>query len=70
MITSKKRSLNEIRQTKDSYYVVPSTVTKSLTEQVIGDFFKRDSGQSTITKENYSELIAFLRTNRFVITKE
>ncbi|MEJ6589016.1 MAG: hypothetical protein QNL43_04365 [Crocinitomicaceae bacterium] len=70
MITSKKRSLNEIRQTKDSYYVVPSTVTKSLTEQVIGDFFKRDSGQSTITIENYSELTDFLRTNRFIITKE
>ena len=70
MITSKKRSLNEIRQTKDSYYVVPSTVTKSLTEQVIGDFFKKDSGQSTITIENYSELTDFLRTNRFIITKE
>ena len=70
MITSKKRSLNEIRQTKDSYYVVPSTVTKTLTEQVIGDFFKRDSGQSTITIENYSELTDFLRTNRFIITKE
>ena len=70
MITSEKRSLNEIRQTKDSYYVVPSTVKKSLTEKVIGDFFKRDNGQSTITKENYSELTDFLRTNRFIITKD
>ena len=70
MFTSKKRSLNEIRQTKDSYYVVPSTVPKCLTEQVIGDYFNRDSCQSAITKENYSTLIEFLRINRYIITKE
>jgi len=70
MFTSKKRSLNEIRQTKDSYYVVPSIVAKSLTEQVLGDYFNGDSSQLAITKENYSKLIDFLRLNRYKITKE
>lgn len=70
MFTSKKRSLNEIRQTKDSYYVVPSLVTKCLTEQVFGDYFTGAGNKLAITKENYSELIEFLRINRYKITKE
>ncbi len=70
MFTSKKRSLNEIRQTKDSYYVVPSIAAKTLTEQVLTDYFNGEHRNFAITHENYSELIDFLRINRYKITKE
>jgi hypothetical protein len=70
MVSSKKRSLNEIRQTKDSFYVVPSTDAKCLTEKVLGDYFNEDGTCSAITKKNYSELMDYLRINRYKITKE
>ena len=49
MYTQKKRSLNEIRQTKDSHYVVPQAVKKCLSEKVLDDYFNDDSSESTIT---------------------
>ena len=42
MYTQKKRSLNEIRQTKDSHYVVPQAIKKCLSEKVLDDYFNNE----------------------------
>ena len=39
MITTKKRSLNEIRQTKDCFYEVPNLNKKSIAEEILGAYF-------------------------------
>ena len=70
MYTKKKLSLNEIRQTKDSYYTVPQVVKKCLSEKVLDDYFNNESSESAITKENYSDFIEFLNLYRYKITKE
>ena len=70
MYTQKKRSLNEIRQTKDSHYVVPQAVKKCLSEKVLDDYFNYESSTSAITKDNYSDFIKFLSLYRYKITKE
>ena len=70
MNTQKKRSLNEIRQTKDSHYIVPQSIKKCISEKVLDEYFNNDSGQSVITKENYTDFIDFLSLYRYKITKE
>mgnify|MGYP001068875315 CR=1 FL=1 len=70
MYTQKKRSLNEIRQTKDSHYIVPQSIKKCISEKVLDEYFNNDSDQSVITKENYTDFIDFLSLYRYKITKE
>lgn len=67
---AKKRSLNEIRQTKDSFYVVPKTKKKNMTEKVVKDYFGESNDSIAITKENLNDFISFLNINRYQITRE
>ncbi len=70
MYSQKKRSLNEIRQTKDSYYVVPKSVKKCLTEKVLEDYFNGNFGKSEVSQEMYANFINYLRLHRYKIIKE
>ena len=70
MISTKKRTLNEIRQTKDSYYVVPDSPKKNTAEEVITSYLKHTESEGNISIENYREFLAFLNLNRYKITQE
>lgn len=70
MISTKKRTLNEIRQTKDSYYVVPDSPKKNMAEEVITSYLKHALYEDNISIENYREFLEFLDLNRYKITQE
>tara|TARA_B100000524_G_scaffold118486_1_gene58110 strand:- start:1374 stop:1586 length:213 start_codon:yes stop_codon:yes gene_type:complete len=70
MTSTKKRTLNEIRQTKDSYYVVPDSQKKNMAEEVITSYLKHAESEGNISIENYREFLAFLNLNRYKITQE
>jgi len=70
MITTKKRSLNEIRQTKDCFYEVPNLNKKGIAEEVLGAYFSHPSAPKQISKENINDFIKFLKINRYKITQE
>ena len=70
MISTKKRTLNEIRQTKDSYYVVPVSPKKNMAEEVITSYLKHAESEGNISIENYREFLEFLDLNRYKITQE
>jgi len=63
----KKRSLNEIRQTKDAHYVVPKVNRISTGEKALTAYFKIDP--NPISKENMSSFIKFLSSNNYKIIK-
>ena len=63
----KKRSLNEIRQTKDVHYVVPKANKIGIGEQALLTYFKLNS--KPITKENMSSFLSYLNDNKYKIIK-
>jgi len=70
MISTKKRSLNEIRQTKDSFYEVPNLNKKCVAEEVIEAYLNHSGAPNEISKENVNDFIKFLNMNRYKITQE
>jgi hypothetical protein len=70
MTSNKKRTLNELRQTKDSYYVVPDSQKKDMAEEVITTYLSHSKSASNISIENYKEFLIFLDLNRCKITQE
>ena len=51
MIPPKKRTLNEIRQTKDTFYVVPELKKKDSSQELFNEFF--NSSNDKINSSNY-----------------
>ena len=66
MITPKKRTLNEIRQTKDSYYVVPKLKKQDNSQKLFSEFFSSNNINST----NYLEFISFINEKGYQIVKK
>ena len=67
MITPKKRTLNEIRQTKDNFYVVPELKKIDNSQQLFKDFFIETNN---INSNNYLEFVAFIRRRDYQIVKK
>lgn len=67
MITPKKRTLNEIRQTKDNFYVVPELKKIDDSQQLFKDFFIETNN---INSNNYLEFVSFIRERGYQIVKK
>ena len=67
MITPKKRTLNEIRQTKDNFYVVPELKKIDDSQQLFKDFFIETNN---INSDNYLEFVSFIRERGYQIVKK
>jgi hypothetical protein len=67
MKAPKKRSLNEIRQTKDVHYIVPKVNRISTGEKALTAYFNIDP--NPISKKNMSSFIRFLSSNNYKIIK-
>ena len=67
MITPKKRTLNEIRQTKDTYYVVPKFKSKDNSQKLFSEFF--GTRNDNINSVNYPEFITFIKEKGYHIVK-
>ena len=67
MITPKKRTLNEIRQTKDNFYVVPELKKIDDSQQLFNDFFIETNN---INCNNYLEFVSFIRERGYQIVKK
>jgi len=68
MTPPKKRSLNEIRQTKDAYYVAPDWNTNNTTNQVVESYFS--SLNNEINSKNYHKFLSFLQERGYQISKK
>ena len=68
MITPKKRTLNEIRQTKDTYYVVPKLKKQDNSQKLLSEFFS--STNNNINSTNYLEFISFINKKGYQIVKK
>ncbi len=68
MITPKKRTLNEIRQTKDTYYVVPKLKKQDNSQKLFSEFFA--STNNNINSTNYLEFISFVKEKGYHIVKK
>ena len=68
MSSPKKRSLNEIRQTKDTYYVAPNWNTNNTTNQVFESYFS--SLNNEINSKNYQKFLSFLQERGYKISKK
>ena len=67
MITPKKRTLNEIRQTKDNFYVVPELKKIDDSQQLFKDVFIETNN---INSNNYLEFVSFIRERGYQIVKK
>ena len=69
MITSKKRSLNELRQTKDCHYVARTVNNKLASNQIIESYFNSIKNKE-INAGNYHQFLSFLKERGYHITKK
>ena len=68
MTSPKKRSLNEIRQTKDTNYVAPNWNINNTTNQVVESYF--NSLNNEINAKNYHKFLSFLQERGYKISKK
>ena len=61
----KKRSLNELRQTKDTHYIVPNEEKSSIAEEALVSFFERN--ETSINLNNLKNFLGFLDENNYKI---
>ena len=69
MITSKKRSLNELRQTKDCHYVARTANNKLASNQIIESYFNSIKNKE-INAGNYHQFLSFLKERGYHFTKK
>ena len=69
MITPKKRSLNEIRQTKDAHYVHPVSNNTKASDQLFESYFNFFKN-TEINASNYYQFLSFLNERGYQITKK
>ena len=69
MIKLKKRSLNEIRQTKDAHYVAPISNNKKASDQLFESYFS-SFNNTEINASNYVQFLSFLNKRGYQITKK
>ena len=67
MIIPKKRTLNEIRQTNDNFYVVPELKKIDDSQQLFKDFFIE---KNNINSNNYPEFISYIKEKGYQIVKK
>tara|TARA_B100001939_G_C16456424_1_gene411186 strand:+ start:303 stop:515 length:213 start_codon:yes stop_codon:yes gene_type:complete len=63
MKSPKKRSLNELRQTKDSYYVVPKAKSNTSLKNLLEEYFA--SKNESLNAENIDNFIDHLCSNGY-----
>ena len=69
MIKPKKRSLNEIRQTKDTYYDAPISNNKKASDQLFEIYFS-SFNNTEINASNYLQFLSFLNERGYQIIKK
>ena len=69
MIKLKKRSLNEIRQTKDAHYVAPISNNKKASDQLFESYFSSFNNRE-INTNNYHQFLSFLNKRGYQIIKK
>ena len=69
MIKPKKRSLNEIRQTKDAHYVAPISNNKKASDQLFESYFSSFNNRE-INTNNYHQFLSFLNKRGYQIIKK
>ena len=69
MIKLKKRSLNEIRQTKDAHYVAPISNNKKASDQLFEIYFS-SFNNTEINVSNYLQFLSFLNESGYKIIKK
>lgn len=69
MIKPKKRSLNEIRQTKDAHYVAPVSKNKKASDQLFESYFS-SLNNTEINASNYVQFLSFLKKRGYQIIKK
>ena len=65
----KKRTLNELRQTKDSHYVTPKTHTPLQTEDIIAQYISFMKNEGRIAQASLINFKYYLEKNNFSIIK-
>ena len=63
MNAPKKRSLNELRQTKDSYYIVPKTNNNTNLKKLFEDYFQNNN--KNLNADNIDSFINHLYSNGY-----
>ena len=63
MNTPKKRSLNELRQTKDSHYIVPRTNNNTSLKKLFEDYFQNNN--ENLNADNIDSFINHLYSNGY-----
>ena len=69
MIKLKKRSLNEIRQTKDNHYEAPISNNKNASDQLFEIYFS-SFNNTEINASNYVQFLSFLNKRGYQIIKK
>ena len=67
MTVPKKRTLNEMRQTKDTFYIVPELKKEDNTLHLFKEFF---NNKNNISAANYLEFVSFIKEKGFQIIKK
>ena len=63
MNAPKKRSLNELRQTKDSHYIVPRTNNNTKIKKLFEDYFQNNN--KNLNADNIDSFINHLYSNGY-----
>lgn len=65
----KKRTLNELRQTKDSHYAVPRYGKENLNSTVVQDYIKKMKEDDRMSQISIVNFVQYLTNNNLRIVK-
>lgn len=65
----KKRTLDELRQTKDSYYVVPRTVSRYSNSSILDNYVRHMRDEQRDSQISLKNFLLYLERNDFQIIK-
>ena len=66
----KKRTLNELRQTKDCHYVVPKQERENLSSTVAQDYIQRMKDDDRASQISIVNFVQYLTKNNLRIVKD
>lgn len=66
----KKRTLNELRQTKDCHYVVPNYDRENLSTTVAQDYIKKMKEDDRLSQISIVNFVQYLAKNNLRIVKD
>ena len=65
----KKRTLNELRQTKDCHYTVPGYQKENVNAKVVQEYIKKMKDDDRIAQVSIVNFVQYLSNNNFRIVK-